>query len=109
MVKLIVTMKRKPGTTQEEFDHYWKEKHAPTVLRIVPGLVRYVQNHLVKLNDKEAPYDGIAELYFQDVEAFRNMSKWYRSEPGKELRDDEARFLDPTRLISFVSEEVVIK
>ena len=53
MVKLMVTLKRKPGLTHEEFSRHWREKHVPVVLKNVPGLVRYVQNHLVKLNDKD--------------------------------------------------------
>ena len=109
MVKLIAMMKRKPGLTQDEFSKYWKEIHALVALKNIPGLEKYVQNHQVKLNDREPAYDGIAELWFKDMESFKYMSKWYRSDEGKVLRDDEARFMDTSKMVSYVCEELVIK
>jgi uncharacterized protein (TIGR02118 family) len=102
-------MKRKPGLTQDEFTKYWKEIHAFVALNNIPGLVKYVQNHKVKLNDREPVYDGIAELWFQDLESFLYMGKWYRSDEGKILRDDEAKFIDTSKMVSYVCEEAVIK
>jgi hypothetical protein len=30
-VKLVFTLRRKPGMSREEFQHYWKTIHAPLV------------------------------------------------------------------------------
>jgi uncharacterized protein (TIGR02118 family) len=109
LIKTIIIMKRKPGLSQEEFSKYWKEKHAPLVLKTIPGLIKYVQNHRVKLSDREPVYDGVAELWYKDLDSFRFMSKWYRSDEGKILRDDEAKFMDTSNVISYICEEVFIK
>ena len=109
MVKLIIIMKRKPGLTQDEFAKYWIEVHGPLVLKVIPGIVKYVQNHRVKLNDREPAYDGIAELWFKDLESFKHVNKWYRSDEGKALRDDEAKFMDVGKMINYVCEELVMK
>jgi uncharacterized protein (TIGR02118 family) len=108
LIKLIVMMKRKPGLTRDEFSKYWKEIHAFVALKNIPGLVKYVQNHQVKLNDREPAYDGIAELWFKDLESFRDMGKWYKSDAGRVLRDDEARFMHTGKVVSYVCEEFVI-
>lgn len=109
MIKTVIIMKRKPGISTEEFESYWKEKHAPLVLKTIPGLVKYVQNHRVKLSDREPVYDGVAELWYEDLDSFKAMSRWYRSDEGKVLRDDEAKFMDTSNVISYICEEVVIK
>jgi uncharacterized protein (TIGR02118 family) len=109
MVKLIVMMKRKPGLTPDEFSKYWKEVHASVALNNIPGLLKYIQNHKVKLNDRETVYDGIAELWFNDLDSFRDMGKWYRSDAGKILSDDEAKFIDTSKIVSSVCEEIVMK
>ena len=109
MVKLIVMMKRKPGLTPDEFSKYWKETHAFVASENIPGLVKYVQNHKVRLNNREPVYDGIAELWFTDLESFMDMGEWYRSDEGKILREDEARFIDTSNIVSYVCEESVIK
>jgi uncharacterized protein (TIGR02118 family) len=109
MIKLIGMIKRKPGMTRGEFSRYWKEVHADVALRNMPGIVRYVQNHPVWLNDREPAWDGVVELWFEDLESFRRMSKWYVSEEGKILRDDEDRFIDRSKTINIISEEVVMK
>ena len=109
MIKLILTLKRKPGLTQEEFSRYWKETHAPLALEHSPGLEKYVQNHFVRLNDKEPPYDGIAELWFKDMDSLRTANTWYTSDKGKILRDDEARFLDTSKMVRFICKEAIIK
>ncbi len=109
MIKLIGLIKRKPGMTRDEFSGYWKEVHASVALQHMPGIVRYVQNHQVKLNDREPAWDGVVELWFADLESFQKMSKWYLSDAGKVLRDDEDRFIDRSKTINFISEEVVMK
>ena len=70
---------------------------------------KYVQNHFVRLNDKEPPYDRIAELWFKDMDSLRTANIWYTSDKGKILRDDEARFLDTSKMVRFICEEAIIK
>lgn len=109
MIKLIGMIKRKPGMTAEAFDRYWKDVHASVALQNMPGIIRYVQNHRVRLNDRDPAWDGVVELWFADMEAFKRMSQWYLSDAGKILRDDEDKFIDRSKTVNFICEEAVMK
>jgi uncharacterized protein (TIGR02118 family) len=109
MIKWIGLIKRKPGITEQAFSKYWKDIHAAVVLKNMPGVVRYIQNHRIKINEYDSAWDGIVELWFEDLESFRSMSRWYLSEAGKILRDDEDKFIDRSKTIDMICEEAVIK
>jgi uncharacterized protein (TIGR02118 family) len=71
MIKSMGLAKRKDGMTVEEFHRYWRDVHGPIVAR-TPGLRRYIQCHtLPELyeGDTPPPFDGVAELYYDSVEA----------------------------------------
>ncbi|MFC9355877.1 EthD family reductase [Rhodococcus sp. NPDC057014] len=56
-----------------EFEEYWREKHGPIAAK-VPGLIRYVQQHIVPQEgatepDNEFGIDGLAVLDFESAEA----------------------------------------
>ena len=98
MVKLVETIKRKEGTTHEEFVKYWKEIHAPIIAKNIPYLVRYVQHYPVQLDmKKEAPYDGIAELWWEDVESWQKSADWYLSSGNKAVYDSELNFCERSK------------
>ena len=110
MVKVIGMIKRKPGMTIEEFSDYWYKNHAPLVLSIVPGVIKYVQNHILRLSPSGEPkFDGAAEIWFEDLESWQKFRDWYRSDDGKALREDEERFLDASQMVALITEERVIK
>jgi uncharacterized protein (TIGR02118 family) len=106
MLKLIYCITKKPGLTDDEFFGYWKNIHGPIGARI-PRLRRLIQSHRVVIpGDEHRPdYDGIAELWFDDVEdllAARQSPDW------KASTEDEANFIDHKKVAYFVSEEHVI-
>ncbi len=109
MVKSMTLFKRKPGTTLEEFNRYWKEKHGPTVMKILPGVKRYVQSHVVDLGKGEPKYDGAAEVWFANIEDYKKAAAFYLSPQGKVIQDDEAKFIDRSRMLVIVVEERVMK
>ena len=109
MIKLIILLKKKAGFTDEEFIRYWKEKHGPMALKLLPGVRRYVQNHLVKLPGVEYEADGVAELWFDNLEAYQNFLKWRESDEARELTEDEERYLDKSKVVRFIAEEHVFK
>ena len=108
MIKLISLMYKKPELGYEEFYRYWKEKHGPLAARIIPGLRRYVQNHPVKIPSLEYEADGLAELWFDDLEAYKNSRIWRQSNDAKPLLDDEDKFMVRDRVKRYVVEEHVI-
>jgi uncharacterized protein (TIGR02118 family) len=106
MVKIVYCITKKAGLSDEEFFRYWKNVHGPIGARI-PGLRRLVQSHRIPVpDDKSAPdYDGIAELWFDNIEALlaaRQSAEWRASS------EDEANFIDRSKVAYFVSEEHVV-
>ena len=69
MIKVIYCISKKRGLSDDEFFRYWERVHGPLGARI-PRLRRLVQCHRINVpGDKRAPdYDGVAELWFDDVD-----------------------------------------
>ena len=106
MIKVAYCITKKSDLTDEQFFRYWKEVHAPLGARI-PRLRKLVQSHRVLVaGDRRAPdYDGMAELWFDDVAsllAARQSPEW------KASTEDEANFINHKRVAYFVSEEHLI-
>ena len=112
MIKYIICATRKAGMTHAEFSAYWRNQHGPLV-RSVPEFMRhvrkYVQCHLV--GDAvplgaAGDYDGVAELWFDGVEELVNAF----NEPRylEIIRPDELKFVDLSKCISFITEEVPV-
>lgn len=106
MYRLTFMLRRRPGTSFDEFRRYWLEQHAPLVRRHAGalGIRRYVQVH--NLSDPDLhpelpfrgtmlrPYDGAAELWFahrDDVAAA--LSSPEGAAAGAALLEDEQRFI----------------
>lgn len=106
MIKLIYCITRKPGITDEEFFHYWRDVHAPIGARI-PHLRRLVQSHRLTVSGDRYPpdYDGVTELWFDNIDdllAARKSPEW------KASTEDEINFIDHKRVAYLVSEEHII-
>ena len=106
MIKLVYCITKKTGLTDEQFFHYWEHVHGPMAARL-PHLRRLVQSHRITVaGDKFQPdYDGMAALWFDDAAALlaaRQSPEW------KAITEDEANFIDHTKVAYFVSEEHTI-
>jgi len=98
MIKFSILLLRRQGTTHEEFVAYHKNNHAPLFIslpEVKENVRKYVQCHSLPDNLPGLPkplYDGITELWFDDVGSF---GKVFGSERYMELiRPDEEKFLD---------------
>ena len=107
MIKSVVFFKRKPGMSVEDFQAYWRERHA-AVVATLPGVRRYVQSHTrpAIYRRREPVYDGIAELWNDDLDALRAMT---RHPHYQAVRADEANFIDAATMGGLVAREHVIK
>lgn len=103
VLKLITFGKRRAGLSPEGFQRYWRTRHAELV-RSVPGLRRYVQNHtLLSVYERREPAaDGVAELWFDDEVCLR---QGLGSAQMAAVRADELRLLDRTSQGSLVASE----
>ena len=106
MIKSIVVAHRKPGLTREEFSRYWKNEHGPLAAKLIPGVRRYVQNHLIEIPGMEYEGDGVVEMWYDDVEGWQNSMKAIQS--SKELAEDGAKFCDLHDAKVWIVEEHVV-
>lgn len=74
MMKQIAILARRDGATREAFQAHWSMRHAG-LMAVLPGLVRYVQNDVLRaLPRRHLPplpgeIDGIEELWFRSAAA----------------------------------------
>jgi uncharacterized protein (TIGR02118 family) len=107
MVKVVAIVKRRPGMAVEAFQQHWRTTHGDVVAKL-PGLRRYVQSptRLAGYRKGEPPWDGIAELWFDSMDALRAL----RGTPAQAAVDaDEARFIDHASMTILVTDEHVMK
>jgi uncharacterized protein (TIGR02118 family) len=107
MVKAIYFIKRKPGMNLDEFDEHWRTLHAEAVKK-VPGLRRYVQCHTIRAGYRKSEpiYDGVAELWYDDVAAMRRIAD---APESRAALADDATFLDMSKMDFILTEERVQK
>lgn len=109
MIKLTFCLRRRADLSREEFQNYWLGTHAPLVKARaeVLGCRRYVQCHTLDLpglhaafqrRNEGAPeaFDGVAELWFDDLDALGSDDE-ARRRAGAELLADERNFIDLSR------------
>jgi uncharacterized protein (TIGR02118 family) len=115
MIKLVFCLRRLPHLSRAEFQRYWRETHAPLVRRHAAtlGIRRYVQLHTLEHPTQDAlrasrggpeAYDGVAELWWDDVGDFARTDDDWRA-AALALLEDERRFIDLERSPLFVGEE----
>ena len=117
MIKLTFCARRLAHMSLEEFQRYWKENHGPLVRDRAAALAikRYVQVHRLDTPVNEAmrasrdtadPYDGVAELWWDSVEAMvAATSSAEGRKAGRELLDDERKFIDLRRSALWMGQE----
>lgn len=103
MLKQLSIFRRREDLSQETFRNYWGNRHPEVVTRL-PGIRRYVQNHVTGVLRGAPAWDGIAEVWFDDIESMRaNVS----SPVLADIRADEANFIAAGSMVSIVTSEHV--
>jgi uncharacterized protein (TIGR02118 family) len=105
-VKLVAFFRRRTGVSVGDFQRHWRTQHAQLVIRQA-GLRRYVQNHALEsaYRKREPDYDGVAEAWFDDVDAMRALAQ---SAEYAAVRADERCFIDAKSMGVVLTDEVVI-
>ena len=104
MVRVHIWMRRKEGMTPQEFQEYWLTDHAPIARDGYEGLRGYTVNVVTKVPEgQEAPYDGVAELWWDTREDF---SADMKSDAAKRATEDLANFTAQAGLV-FVETTIV--
>ncbi len=107
MIDAITLLKRRPDLSVEQFQEYWRLRHADVIAKL-PGVERYAQSHPLPATyrDEEPVYDGIAELWASDSQAFRDIAA---SEAYAAVQADEAQFLDRESIALVLTNEHLIE
>ena len=81
MIKVFAMLRRREGVSREEFHRWWVEEHVPYA-KALPGLRKYRVCLVTGSTTHEGrePWDGIAELWFDDRAA---LDRAWSSEVGK--------------------------
>jgi uncharacterized protein (TIGR02118 family) len=69
VVKIVSMMKRKNGTSIEQFRDWALEEHAPLGAEFPK--IRYYRMSVVLPAHADGPYDAVSELYFDTLEDFQ--------------------------------------
>ena len=120
MIKLTFCLRRRADLSWEEFSRYWREVHAPLVRERadVLGIRRYVQVRTVdavelheayrrRNGGAPEPFDGIAELWFDEASFTEPRSEEARR-AGRELLEDERNFIDLPNSPMWLGDEWVV-
>ena len=111
MIRRVSILTRKPELTHEEFVDHWENVHGPLALE-VPGIRRYVQSHIVDehfrsdLTSQEDEVDGIAELWYDSLDALRESSE---TAEAMALYADGAKIIGKIRTFIIEDKEIVNK
>jgi hypothetical protein len=118
MVKLIFLLKRKPGTTPEQFCAHYENSHSRYAQKYIGHLlIGYHRNYPIfaTLNPSEVPpgtqpvpydvgYDVITEMRVKDQAALEEIVRIFNDPVIQPiLRADERRFLDDKASVMIVS------
>jgi uncharacterized protein (TIGR02118 family) len=106
MIKLVFCLRRRAELSRQEFQTYWRERHAPLVRQHAEtiGCKRYVQVHTTAPQHNDVlratrgapePFDGVAELWFDEGEFENPPADMERLQAATEqLIADEREFID---------------
>jgi uncharacterized protein (TIGR02118 family) len=120
MIKLVFCLRRLPHLSRDEFQAYWRDKHASLVAGHADtlGIRRYVQTHAddhpvnaALAADRGTPeaYDGVAELWFDSYDALIAATTTAAGRVASvELLADEKKFIDLARSPLWLNREHVI-
>lgn len=88
MLKIVALVEKRDDLDWDAFVEYWDEEHVKQIEK-VSTLQRYTIAPAI--NPGDAPYDGVAELYFESTE---DIEDGFTEELDRRIREDEERFLD---------------
>ena len=111
MIKAISIVKKKEGISRDEFYRYWKDVHGPLVVKHIPGMKKYIQNHFVEVPGYNDEGDGIIEVWYDDVDSFLDSMEFNTTQEARDLGlgQDWAKIADMGKPRMWVVEEHIIK
>lgn len=105
MLKFMVVLYKRNDISRDAFREYFATTHRELASSL-PGLRSYRQNNVFSdPNRKPPPWEGIAELFFDDYEA---MQAAWASPQGRRATEDLGEFTDLDRTSWSVVDDITI-
>jgi len=102
--KVMFVVARRSDMNRTECLGEWRGEKHRTIVEAVPGLRKWVLNHVVSEDGEKLP-DGIGELWFDDADALETAMN--SSEMGAAI-EDAKRFLDMEKTYAVIVEEETV-
>lgn len=107
MLKLLSVKTRLPGTTRAAFRRHYEERHVPLGLGFIDRFRwrKYARNHVVAVQAGAVDFDCLTEFWFGSPADHEATRAFAATPEFRVLDEDDERFLDVTRRLSFPLEE----
>jgi uncharacterized protein (TIGR02118 family) len=94
VVRVHIWIRKKDGMTAEDFRDRWLNQHAPIARDGYEHLRSYTVNLVTRVPEgQEAPYDGVAELTWDDRDGFKaDMQSEVAARSTEDLKEFAASF-----------------
>lgn len=110
MIKLLSVKTRREGSTREDFRSHYEERHVPLGLGFIDRFRwrKYVRNHVLEVRAGRVDFDCLTEFWFASREDQESTRRFAASPDFGVLDEDDPRFLDVSKRLSFEQEERLV-
>jgi len=110
VIKLISVKTRRPDLSREEFRRHYEGRHVPLGLGFLERFRwrKYVRNHVVGTLAGAPDFDCLTEFWVASADDRALTREFVQSAEFQALDEDDRRFLDVTRRLSFEVEEQLL-
>ena len=115
MFKVVTLLKRRPGTSLDEFQAYYEQHHAKIGEAALPGRAKkYIRRYFQPIQSPagggevaaEPEFDAQMEMWFDDEASFGDaMSIFSGTALGDFVVADEAKLFDRSKIRMFIVDE----
>ena len=108
MIKVVMTLKKRPELSREEFIDYYDNKHVPFMHGLLGrgGASVHRRNFVDhETSPDTADFDVVSEVFYRDRDAFEAaVGAFTDPEVARRAREDEDRFVLPGSIQRYVVE-----
>ena len=104
LFKLMILLKKRENMTDEDFADYWLHAHAPLAKKM-PGVRKYVVNLVKKPPKRESHYQGVVELWFENIQSMKTA---FASADGHLTSEDTHRFVSDMTILYIDEHEITL-
>jgi uncharacterized protein (TIGR02118 family) len=120
MIKLVYIIRKRADVSDKDFHEYWLQKHGPLVRKFAAAIKarKYVQSHTIEpqaaaqmsaSRKMGQPFEGITEVWWDSLADLTDgTSTPEGQEAGRQLLEDESKFIDFQKSTIFFTEEHTI-